>query len=120
MIINSQTKCRINGASSSRDDRRKPVYPILMQPSGQTHNPSLPNGMTTAATVALVMPPGTPSWITPELVAMTLKVWQPFYTIALSVEEAVAIILSVGRLFRVFSGGTSNETLCRTGPCQQP
>lgn len=45
------------------------------------------------------LPPGTPAWITPELVAQTLEVWQPYYETPLSVEEAVAMIKCVGRLF---------------------
>jgi hypothetical protein len=47
------------------------------------------------------IPAGTPAWVTPELVRHTQKVWEPFYKGAVSVEDAVTILLSVGRLFRV-------------------
>lgn len=51
-----------------------------------------------ASNVAL--PPGTPTWITPDLLNLTLKVWQPFYTHDLSADDAVTILQSVGQLFR--------------------
>ena len=53
-----------------------------------------------------IVPVGTPDWITPELVDATIRVWQPYYTDLLSPEEAVTMILSVGRLYQVFSSGT--------------
>lgn len=58
---------------------------------------------TTADTsaAASTMPAGMPSWITAELVQLTIKVWQPFYRVQLTIEEAVQIILNAGRLFGV-------------------
>jgi hypothetical protein len=44
-----------------------------------------------------------PSWITPELIALTIKVWQPYYASPLSSDDAVTMILGVGRLFGVLS-----------------
>jgi hypothetical protein len=54
-----------------------------------------------AETGELALPPGTAPWITPELVRKTLLVWQPYYQAPLSVEDAVTMIQSVGRLFGV-------------------
>jgi hypothetical protein len=51
------------------------------------------------------LPAGTPGWITAELVALTKKVWEPRYGSHLSVEEAVTVLLNVGRLFGVLSRG---------------
>jgi len=48
-------------------------------------------------------PAGTPAWITPELIRLTQKVWNPRYKTTLSRDEAITIILSVGRLFDLFS-----------------
>lgn len=49
------------------------------------------------------VPPGTPAWITRDLVAQTLKVWQPYYKEPLSTQDAVTIVLNVGKLFGVLS-----------------
>lgn len=46
----------------------------------------------------LVLPSGTPSWITPELVAHTLRVWQPRYAQQLGIDDAIDIVRSVARL----------------------
>lgn len=40
-----------------------------------------------------------PQWITPELVAETLKVWQPRYAQALTEHDAIEILLNVAALF---------------------
>jgi hypothetical protein len=50
---------------------------------------------------------GTPVWITPELIQITLKVWQPRYKAQLSEDDARIIFLSVGHLV---------EALSRSGP----
>ena len=52
---------------------------------------------------AAALPPGTPSWVTPELVQLTLKTWQPHYDYSLTPEDAVTMILSVGLLLGVLS-----------------
>lgn len=52
---------------------------------------------------AEALPPGTPAWITPELAEQTIRVWQPFYDSPLTLDDAVIILNSVGRLFRVLS-----------------
>lgn len=46
----------------------------------------------------LVLPKGTPAWITPELVRLTLEVWQKHAAEPLSVEDAVAMIQNAAEL----------------------
>jgi len=47
------------------------------------------------------VPTGTPSWVTARLIQQTIILWQPYYEENLSSEDAVAIILTIGRLFNV-------------------
>jgi hypothetical protein len=54
-----------------------------------------------------IVPAGTPDWITAELVEATIRVWQPYYRAILTPEEAVTMILNVGRLYQVLSSGAS-------------
>ncbi len=49
------------------------------------------------------MPTTLPAWITPELVRQTRKTWQPYYKEELSEQDAVTILLGVGRLLEVLS-----------------
>lgn len=49
------------------------------------------------------VPPGTPSWITAELIALTLKVWQKHYKEPLSLQDAVTILLNAEQLFGVLA-----------------
>jgi hypothetical protein len=53
-----------------------------------------------------IVPAGTPDWITPELVEETIRVWQPYYEAILTTEEAVTMILNVGRLYQALSSGS--------------
>lgn len=53
-----------------------------------------------------IVPAGSPDWITPELVEATIRVWQPYYEEVLTPEEAVTMILNVGRLFDALSPGS--------------
>lgn len=55
-------------------------------------------GETRPATI-LELPPGTPKWITPELVELTIRVWQPGYAETISIAEAIGMIQIAGRLF---------------------
>ena len=41
-----------------------------------------------------------PRWVTPELLADTLRVWQPYYG-SLTPQEGLSIILNVSNLFDV-------------------
>lgn len=52
---------------------------------------------------AVRVPSGAPSWITPELIAHTLRVWQPYYQKPLTPEEALEMILGVSRLSDVLA-----------------
>lgn len=46
-----------------------------------------------------------PTWVTTELVEHTIRVWQPYYSVPLTPNEAVEIIGNVSRLLRVLSQG---------------
>ena len=46
------------------------------------------------------LPPGTPEWVTAELVALTLQVWQPRYEMPLTTEDAVRILVGASQLMR--------------------
>ena len=54
-----------------------------------------------------IVPAGAPDWITAELIAETIRVWQPYYEAVLTPEEAVTMIQSVGRLYKALSSGSS-------------
>lgn len=46
-----------------------------------------------------------PAWITPALIELTIRIWQPFYGKAqLSAADAVQIIIRTGGLFSVLGG----------------
>jgi hypothetical protein len=51
-----------------------------------------------------VVPSGAPSWVTPELIAHTLRVWQRFSDQPLTPDDALEIINGAGRLIESFSG----------------
>jgi hypothetical protein len=74
------------------------------------------NSQTTAASV----PAGAPSWVTAELIAQTMLVWQPYYENPLTIDDALAMIMSVAVLWETFAGERRHETICRPGPRQQP
>ena len=50
-----------------------------------------------------IVPPGTPAWITPELLANTIDVWQPYHVAALTPEDALAILLRVGGVLSILT-----------------
>ena len=52
-----------------------------------------------------IVPAGTPDWITAELIEATIRVWQPHYDTTLTVDDAVTMLLNVGRLYRALSSG---------------
>ncbi len=68
----------------------------------------------------VTLPAGTPEWITPELVISTQRIWQRHYESPVSVEIAITILESTGRLCDLLSGGLPHETLRRTGSGEQP
>ncbi len=47
------------------------------------------------------VPPGTPAWITRDLIDKTISVWQRFYSARLTAADAVEMLISVGNLFGV-------------------
>lgn len=49
------------------------------------------------------LPAGTPTWITADLIRLTLKVWQKHYAKPLSIQDAVTIVLNAERLFGVLA-----------------
>ena len=63
-------------------------------------HPGANGGMpkTTHQVSEVALPPGTPRWVTRELIATTLKTWQPYYTEELSPDDALEMILNVGRM----------------------
>jgi hypothetical protein len=50
---------------------------------------------------APIIPPGTPTWITPALIASTLDVWQPHFAKPLTTADAIDILSDVGRLMDI-------------------
>lgn len=44
------------------------------------------------------VPPGTPAWITGDLIEATIRVWQPFYNEPITTEVAVEMLIHVGQL----------------------
>jgi hypothetical protein len=54
-----------------------------------------------------IVPAGTPEWVTAELIEQTIRVWQPYYKSRLTPDDAVTMILNVGRLYEVFSRESS-------------
>lgn len=57
--------------------------------------------------LCLTVPAGAPDWVTPDLLAQTLDVWQPYSRTELSVEDALEILLNVGQLFRALGKSQS-------------
>lgn len=54
------------------------------------------------------VPSGAPTWVTPELIAHTLRVWQRFCEQPLTPEDALEIIMGAGQLIQSFSGNQGN------------
>jgi len=69
---------------------------------------------------AVTVPAGAPSWITADLIARTIQVWQPFYENPLTTEDALEMIMNVAVLFENLAGERHHETVRRPGPRQQP
>lgn len=60
-----------------------------------------------------------PAWITDELVACTLKTWQPFYSRQLTRSDAIEILLAAGNLIDYLE--TSDEqAVPGIGPSIEP
>ena len=65
------------------------------------------------------LPPGTPSWVTQQLLMSTLDVWQPFYAEPLTAEDALEILLSASRVLDALEAD-DDETVSGLGPGFQP
>ena len=50
------------------------------------------------AVADIVVPAGAPDWITADLIADTLDTWQPHFPEALTVDDALEILLDAARL----------------------
>jgi hypothetical protein len=47
------------------------------------------------------LPAGAPSWVTPELLELTIKTWQPYYAETLTAQDALAMVMGVSCLFEL-------------------
>ena len=92
-----------------------------MSQSGSSTNPTkhLQHCNTDAVSARVVVPAGSPSWVTEELIELTLKTWQPFYSRQLIETDALEMIMGADQLFGVLSRGRSNEAIRGTGESQQ-
>jgi len=68
---------------------------------------------------AIIIPDGTPAWISQELIQETLRVWQPFYAVHLTTQDAIEMITNVGRMYDVLSRDSCHEAVCCTGTGEQ-
>jgi len=66
----------------------------------------------------ICVPAGAPTWVTAELIELTIRVWQPFYANQLIPEDALGMIMGVDQLFSVVSRDFKHETLRSTGQSQ--
>ena len=55
------------------------------------------------------VPAGSPSWVTPELVASTIRTWQPHYGELLTPADAVDILRAVGGLVSITAPHLGNK-----------
>lgn len=66
------------------------------------------------------LPAGAPAWVTADLIARTIRVWQRYYPTPLTVDDALAMILNVAGLIEVFSQGDRHEAIRCLGSGEQP
>jgi hypothetical protein len=88
--------------------------PLRAPSVAQVASPSLlltrqPNGGAIAGSdapddiVEVVLPPGTPSWITPALIMFTLRHYRSRYDRSLTIGDAIEMLDGVGRLHEVLT-----------------
>ena len=70
------------------------------------HESAQPRG-SNAVPPPLSVPPGSPRWVTLDVIRRTIEVWQPYYRERLTADDAVAMIRNVTELFRVLARGAS-------------
>lgn len=54
----------------------------------------------------LHVPEGLPEWVTAELIAHTIRVWQPYYAETLTPVDALEMIMGVSRLIVLVNPNT--------------
>lgn len=57
------------------------------------------------------IPAGAPSWVTAELIELTLETWQPYYSHQLIEADALEMIMGVDQLFGVVSRDKNHEKI---------
>lgn len=60
---------------------------------------------------APAVPAGAPRWVTPELLADTMRVWGRFYE-DLTLHDALDIIVNTGRLYDTLRSHRHEEVCC--------
>ena len=55
------------------------------------------------------VPSGAPAWVTADLMANTIEVWQPYYSEPLTADDALEMLLGVGRLLRVLANSSLDD-----------
>ena len=50
-----------------------------------------------------------PSWITDDLIADTISTWQPYYNTPLTEQDAIEMLVNVGRLFDMLEADHARE-----------
>lgn len=65
------------------------------------------------------LPAGAPAWVTADLIERTIRVWQRYYAVQLTTEDALVMILNVAGLIEVFSQGDRHETIRCLGSGEQ-
>lgn len=55
------------------------------------------------------VPSGAPDWVTAELIAYTIEVWQPYYQYRLTADDALEILLNAGQLLRALADSHSDD-----------
>jgi hypothetical protein len=68
---------------------------------------------------AIVVPAGTPGWVTEALIELTIRVWQPYYAEPLTIDDALGIMQAAGRLLQVLGSEDQRcEAICRVSSGQ--
>jgi len=88
------------------------------QSRSSTRPESLKPANSSEVSVRFVVPAGSPSWVTAELIEQTLTTWQPYYSHQLIEADALEMIMGVDQLFGVVSWDKSNEKIRSTGKSQ--
>lgn len=85
----------------------KKLFPFLWWISVMSRSNRKKDCEVAGAAQKSIVPAGTPEWVTPELVETTIRIWQPYYEARLTPDDAVTMILNVGRLYEAFGRESS-------------